>query len=208
VPSTTAFFRVALTGGIASGKTAVANAFAALGVPIIDADQVARDVVEPGTPALAQIVNVFGADVLDSTGRMDRRRMRDRVFADPEQRKKLEAITHPAVRAEFVQQSLKAGGRYQIHAIPLFVEGGAKGDYDRILVVDCSEPLQLQRLMQRDQIDAIQARQILSAQATREQRLAVAQDVIVNNDSLTALHTQVNRLHKQYLESAAEKTAR
>jgi len=206
--STQPTFRIALTGGIASGKTAVANEFAALGVSVIDADQIAREVVARGTPALAQIVATFGSDILDSTGNMDRRRMRERVFSDPEQRKKLEAIQHPAIRAELVRRSMEAGGPYQIHAIPLFVEGGARGNYDRVLVVDCPEELQLQRLLQRDSVDATQATQTLAAQATREQRLAIADDVIINDGSLDALRAQVHRLHNLYLHLAAEKAAR
>jgi dephospho-CoA kinase len=199
-------FRVALTGGIASGKTAVANEFAAIGVPVIDTDQLARDVVEPGSSALAQIVNTFGESILDSAGRMDRRRMRELVFANPDKRKQLEAITHPAIRAELARRSQTVGGKYQIHAIPLFTEGGAKGNYARVLVVDCPESLQLQRLMQRDQVNETQARQTLAAQATREQRLAVASDVVVNDGSLDALRAQVAHLHTRYLDLAAHKT--
>jgi dephospho-CoA kinase len=196
---------VALTGGIASGKTSVANAFAERGIPVIDTDQLARDVVELGSTALAEITAVFGAAVLDDTGRLDRRRMRELVFADPAQRKKLEAITHPAIRAELGRRSSTAKGPYQIHAIPLFAETGAQGNYDRVLVVDCPEPLQMQRLVIRDQIDELQARRTLAAQATREQRLAIATDIIVNNDTLGALGTQVAALHQRYLELAAQK---
>jgi dephospho-CoA kinase len=207
MPSDATPFRVALTGGIASGKTAVATAFAGLGVPVIDTDQIARDVVEPGSAALDQIVIAFGPSVLDESGHLDRRRMRDIVFADPEQRKKLEAITHPAIRAELARRSSTAGGAYQLHAIPLFAEGGAKGNYDRVLVVDCPEPLQIQRLMLRDKVDEAQARQALAAQAAREQRLAIADDTIVNNDTLDTLRSQVTALHKRYLELAAKKAS-
>jgi dephospho-CoA kinase len=198
-------FRIVLTGGIASGKTAVANAFAALGVPVIDTDQISRDVVEPGSPTLQRIVDAFGSIALDSTGHYDRRRMREWVFADPEERKKLNAIIHPAIRDELARRSLTARGPYQIHAIPLFVEGGAKNGYDRILVVDCSEQLQLQRLMQRDQVGEVQARQILAAQATRGQRLAVATDIIVNDATLDAVRIHVAELHQRYLELATAK---
>jgi dephospho-CoA kinase len=200
-------FRIVLTGGIASGKTAVANAFAALGVPVIDTDQISRAVVEPGSPTLQRIVDAFGAIALDNTGHYDRRRMREWVFADPEERKKLNAIIHPAIRDELARRSLTAGGPYQLHAIPLFVEGGAKNGYDRILVIDCSEQLQLQRLMQRDQVGETQARQILAAQATREQRLAVATDIIVNDATLDAVRVHAAELHQRYLELAAAKAS-
>jgi dephospho-CoA kinase len=133
--------------------------------------------------------------------------MREIVFANPAKRKELEAITWPAIRAELTRRSAEAGGTYQIHAIPLFVEGGAKGGYDRVLLVDCSEALQMQRLMGRDGVTELQARQSLTAQATRAQRLAVATDIIVNNDSLDALRTQVTVLHQRYLELAAQKSA-
>ena len=205
---TDTLFRVVLTGGIASGKTAVAKEFMALGVPVIDTDQISRDVVEPGSQTLKQIVAAFGEIALDARGHYDRRRIREHVFADPEERKKLNAIIHPAIRIELARQSQAAGGPYQIHAIPLFVESGAKGGYDRVLVMDCSEQLQLQRLVQRDTVDEAQARQILAAQATREQRLAVASDVIVNDDTLDKLRTHTVQLHQLYLELAAAKASR
>ena len=131
-----ASLRIALTGGIASGKTAVADLFAQLGIPVIDTDQIARDVVEPGQPALAQIAQSFGAEVLDASGRLDRARMRERVFSDPAQRKLLESILHPAIREELARRSQAARGPYQIHVIPLLVESGQRGNYDRVLVVD------------------------------------------------------------------------
>ena len=204
-PPTSPRFCVALTGGIASGKTAVANAFAKLGVPILDTDQIARDVVEPGTPALAKIVAAFGREVLDDTGRMDRRRVRELVFADPARRKQLEAITHPAIIDELERRSAAANGPYQIHAIPLYVEGGARRTYDRVLVVDCPTELQLQRVRQRDHVDAEQARRVLAAQVTREQRLAVADDVIENTGTLADLSANVTALHNRYLEAAKQK---
>jgi dephospho-CoA kinase len=206
--STDTLFRVVLTGGIASGKTAVAKEFMALGVPVIDTDQISRDVVEPGSKTLDQIVATFGAIALDSRGHYDRRRIRELVFADPQERKKLNAIVHPAIRAELARQSQIVNGPYQIHAIPLFVEGGAQGGYDRVLVVDCSEQLQLQRVIHRDKVDAAQARQILVAQASREQRLAIASDVIVNDGSLDKLRIHTARLHQRYLELATAKVGR
>jgi len=197
-------FLIALTGGIASGKTAVANEFTRLGVPVIDTDQITRDVQEPGTPTLARIAAEFGAAVLDSGGRLDRRRLRELVFADPTKRRQLEAITHPAIRAELAQRSATAGGEYQIHAIPLLVEGGRSSAYDRVLVVDCPEQLQLARLMQRDGVDETQARRALAAQATREQRLAIATEVIDNTGSLDDLRQRVRSLHADYLKLATQ----
>src|SRR5688572_20013711 len=170
---------IGLTGGIASGKSAVAELFAQLGAPVLDTDQIARDVVEPGKPTLAKLVAEFGSDILDSAGRLDRARMRTRVFADPEQRKRLEAITHPAIREELAARAQRAQGPYQVHVIPLLVESGRAELYDRVLVVDTSEQAQLQRLLARDGSNDEQARQILAAQASREDRLDAADDVIV-----------------------------
>lgn len=199
-------FRVVLTGGIASGKTAVANEFVELGIVVIDTDQLSRDVVAPGTPGLSQISKEFGPEVIDDDGTLDRRKLRQLVFADSEKRRRLEAIVHPAVREELRRRSLTAESPYQIHAIPLFAEGGAKGDYDRVLVVDCPESLQIQRVMQRDQVDEVQARQVLAAQATRQQRLAIADDVIINDANIDSLRAQVTALHGHYLALAAAKT--
>lgn len=199
-------YRVVLTGGIASGKTAVANEFAQLGIDVIDTDQLSRDVVAPGTHGLSLISKEFGPDVIDRDGTLDRRKLRQLVFADTEKRRRLEAIVHPAVREELRRRSLIAKSAYQVHAIPLFVEGGAKGEYDRVLVVDCPENLQIQRVMQRDQVDEAQARQVLAAQATRQQRLAIADDVIVNDANLESLRAKVRTLHECYLALAAAKT--
>jgi dephospho-CoA kinase len=195
-------FRVVLTGGIASGKTAAAAEFAALGIPVIDTDQVSRDIVAPGSDALASIVASFGTDVLDSTGQLDRRRMRERVFSDPGKRKQLEAITHPAIRTEVARRSAVAAGPYQIHAIPLYVETGAKGGYDRVLVVDTPEFLQLERLAVRDGTAPDLARKILAAQATREQRLAIATDIIANDGSRDDLRAKVRAIHEKFLRLA------
>jgi dephospho-CoA kinase len=199
--STTQPFRpllIALTGGIASGKSAVAELFAQVGAPVLDTDQISRDVVEPGTPTLAKLVAEFGNDILDASGRLDRARMRARVFADPEQRKRLEAITHPAIREELASRAQRAQGPYQIHVIPLLVESGRAELYDRVLLVDTSEEAQLQRLLARDGSSDEQARQILAAQASREDRLDAADDVIVNTGTLQDLHQFVQTLHRNY----------
>ena len=190
--------RIALTGGIASGKSAVATLFAELSVPVLDTDQIARDVVEQGTPALAQLVTEFGADILDSGGRLDRRQLRQRVFADPQQRRRLEAITHPAIRAELARRATLADGPYQIHVIPLLVENGRADGYDRVLVVDCPPEVQLARLMARDSSSPEEATRIMQAQASRQQRLEVADDVIVNTGTVDDLRQFVLTLHRNY----------
>jgi dephospho-CoA kinase len=189
---------IGLTGGIASGKSAVAELFARLGAPVLDTDQIARDVVEPGTPTLAKLVAEFGSEILDANGRLDRARMRARVFADPAQRKRLEAITHPAIREELAARAQRAEGPYQIHVIPLLVESGRAELYDRVLLVDTSEEAQLQRLLARDGSSLEQARQILAAQASREDRLNAADDVIVNTGTLQDLQQFVQTLHRNY----------
>jgi dephospho-CoA kinase len=198
-------FRVALTGGIASGKTTVANLFAGLGVPLIDTDVIARQVVEPGEPALAQVVATFGPDVLDTDGRLDRRRMRERIFADPTAKQRLEAILHPAIRAEMERQSREVGGPYQVLVIPLLTEGKRREHVDRVLLVDVPEELQIQRLMMRDGVTHEQARASLNAQATRADRLAMADDVVRNTGRVDDLRAEVAMLHTRYLALAAER---
>jgi dephospho-CoA kinase len=196
-------YRVALTGGIASGKTTVADLFAALGVPVIDTDVIARRVVEPGQPALAAVVAAFGPDVLDADGRLDRRRMRARIFADPAARQRLESILHPAIRAEMERQSSEAGGPYQVLVIPLLAEGKRRDHVDRVLLVDVPESLQVERLVLRDGVSQQQARTSLGAQATRAERLAMADDVVRNTGPVDELRGQVARLHQLYLGLAA-----
>ena len=196
-------FRVALTGGIASGKSTVADLFAALGVPVIDTDVIAREVVEPGRPALAQVAEAFGADVLDAGGCLDRKRMRERIFADADARRRLQAILHPAIRAEMERQSQAAGGPYQVLVIPLLAEGGRRDHVDRVLLVDVPEELQIQRVMWRDGVSHQQAQASLDAQATRAQRLEMADDVLRNTGRVDDLREQVAKLHQRYLALAA-----
>ena len=196
-------FRVALTGGIASGKTTVANLFAELGVPLIDTDVIARQVVEPGQPALAEVVAAFGPDVLDADGRLDRRRMRERIFSDPTAKQRLEAILHPAIRAEMERQSRVAGGPYQVLVIPLLTEGKRRDHVDRVLLVDVPEELQIQRLMMRDGVTHEQAAASLNAQATRAERLAMADDVVRNTGRVDDLREEVAKLHAKYLALVA-----
>lgn len=200
-------YRVALTGGIASGKSTVAGMFAALGVPVVDTDLIARQVVEPGRPALASVVDAFGPEVLALDGSLDRRRLRDRVFADSGQRRRLEAILHPAIRAEMERQSQAAGGPYQLLVIPLLAEGGRRDHVDRVLLVDAPESAQLERLMRRDGGTREQAEAALRAQASRAQRRAIADDVLDNTGDPAALSAQVAALHERYLALATSPSA-
>ena len=195
--------RIGLTGGIASGKSTVADLFAELGIPVIDTDVIAREVVAPGQPALAEIGARFGAQMLDPTGNLDRAAMRKLIFADDQARQDLEAILHPRIGAETRRQSEEAGGPYQLIVVPLLT-GSALRDYvDRILVVDCEEERQVERLLARDAESVEQARRILAAQSSREERLAIADDVINNDHSLEHLRDQVADLDRQYRQLGA-----
>jgi dephospho-CoA kinase len=200
---TTPTLRIGLTGGIASGKSAVASVFASFGIPVIDADLISRELVQPGNPALARIVEAFGESMLDPAGQLDRRRLREKVFADVAQRKRLEAILHPAIREELQQRSRVAGGPYQVLVIPLLVENGLQHLVDRILVVDVPEATQLARLKVRDSVTEEHARRVLAAQSGRDMRLAAADDVITNTGNLDDLRKQVDALHRKYLVLAA-----
>jgi dephospho-CoA kinase len=205
--SNTKVFRVGLTGGIASGKSTVVKFFAALGVPIIDTDQVARDVVEPGQPPLERLVERFGREILTPDGHLARPKLRTIVFSDPKARADLEALTHPAIGTAVEAWSAAAGGPYQILIIPLLVEKGLGSHVDRVLVVDCSEELQIRRLQARDGSTEEQARAILNAQTSRAARLKVAHDVIENEGDLSAVRDQVSALHTQYLALAGQADA-
>ena len=195
-------FRVGLTGGIASGKSTAAKLFAALGVPIIDTDQVAREVVEPGQPPLERLVERFGRTILTPDGHLDRPKLREIVFSDPRARADLEALTHPAIGTAVEAWSAAAGGPYQILIIPLLVEKGLGSQLDRVLVVDCDEELQVRRLQARDGSTIEQARAILNAQTSRAARLKAAHDVIQNDGDLGAVRDQVSALHSRYTELA------
>jgi dephospho-CoA kinase len=200
--------RIGLTGGIASGKSTAAARFAELGVPVIDADEVARAVVVPGEAGYAQILERFGRGIIAEAGELDRRALRDRVFTDPQQRRDLEAILHPLIRVEMERRENLASGPYVVFAIPLLVESGARDRVDRILVVDAEEPVQVERLVRRDGGTLEQAQAILAAQASRASRLSAADDVLANVGSVAELRHAVDLLHERYLSLAAAKSRR
>ncbi|MDJ0929179.1 MAG: dephospho-CoA kinase [Gammaproteobacteria bacterium] len=195
---------VGLTGGIATGKSTVADMFAELGVPVIDTDDIARDVVAPGEPGLAEIAAEFGAEVLQPNGELDRARLRQLVFADPERRHRLEGILHPRIRAETVARAAATTGPYLIIVVPLLVESGFDQLVDRALVVDCPEAEQRRRLLRRDAESESQAEKMMAAQTSRAARLAAADDVIDNSGSLEDARAQVERLHQHYLALARD----
>ena len=197
---------VAVTGGVASGKSAATRAFEELGIAVADADVAARAVVEPGQPALAEVSAAFGPSFLLPDGRLDRVAMRERVFSDPSAKATLEGLLHPRIRAWLRAACAEAAGPYVVAAIPLLAEGGARRTYpwlDRVLVVDVPAPVQVARLMQRDGATPDLARRMVAAQASRADRLAIADDVIVNDGSLVQLEAAVDRLHRRYLGQAA-----
>ncbi len=191
--------RIGLTGGIASGKSTAAQRFGELGVPVLDADESARAVVAPGQPGLAAVVEKFGAGVLTAEGALDRRALRNLIFADAGLRRELGLILHPLIRADMEQKAAVAVGDYLVLAIPLLVEQPREpGRVDRILVVDVDAALQLERVMARDSSSRSEAQAILSAQATRAERLAAADDVLVNSGTMEELRRGVDVLHERY----------
>ena len=194
-------YLIGLTGGIASGKSALEREFAAHGVFIADADLIARQIVEPGQPALAAVVEHFGASVLTAEGRLDRAGLRALVFDNEPARRALEAILHPVIRARLHEQCRAAAGAYAIATIPLLTEGGGSAAYpwlDRILVIDAPDATRKARLMLRDGIDAALAEKMIAAQATRAQRLALADDIVVNDGELPHLHAAAKELDVRY----------
>ncbi|WP_126453542.1 dephospho-CoA kinase [Sulfuriflexus mobilis] len=192
---------IGLTGGIASGKSAVAAEFASLGAPVIDADLIARELVEPGMPALAKVCQRFGHSILLENGELDRAALREIIFDDAQARHDLEAILHPLIRQTIEQRLTTLDACYCIVVIPLLAESGAWPILDRVLVVDCPEALQRQRLQQRDQVDEALAERILAAQASREERRARADDVIDNSGSREQLQSAVRQLDGQYRQA-------
>jgi dephospho-CoA kinase len=201
-PSAPRPLRIGLTGGIASGKTTVANFFADLGIPVIDTDVIAREVVAKGAPALAEIRTAFGDTVFSDDGTLDRRAMRKLVFSDDNKRQRLERILHPRIRDAAVMQAEAVTAPYMVIVVPLLVESPMKEFMDRVLVVDCSEDVQLSRLKMRDTENEEQAHSMIAAQASRDERLAIADDVVLNDSDLDETRSQVEALHQAYLESS------
>ena len=196
---------VGLTGGIAAGKSTATAFFQERGVPVIDADEVARDVVAAGTPGLAAVAAAFGSQILQADGTLDRRRLRERVFADPAERQRLEAILHPLIEAEIRSRLRQVAGPYCILAVPLLIESPRlRALVHRILVIDVPVEVQLARLMQRDRMSAEQCRAILAAQASRARRLEAADDVVDNATDIVALTHQLESVHARYLELAGQ----
>jgi dephospho-CoA kinase len=195
---------IAMTGGVASGKSAVTRRFEAFGVHVHDADVAAREVIEPGTQGLAAVIDAFGANVLDASGRLDRPAMRQRVFANPAARQVLEAIIHPLVRQWLHDRAVADPGPYCLLAIPLLAENIEHYRWvDRVLLVDVPESVQIVRLMKRDSIDESLARRMLAHQASRVERLALADDVIENSGDESLLDQTVAELHQRYLALAS-----
>ncbi len=197
-------FTIGLTGGIGSGKTTVCNYFSALGTPIIDADLVSREVVQPGEPGLTQITALFGQEILAPDGTLNRRKLRDLIFVDESSRKKLEAILHPLIRQQMDKKLAAINAPYAILAIPLLLESKRREGIDRILVIDTEESQQIIRATQRDHKNESQIRAIIAAQCSRKDRLEAADDVIYNTGNLEQLKSQVIDTHKLYLRLATK----
>jgi dephospho-CoA kinase len=194
-------FVVGLTGGIGSGKSAAAAEFERLGASVVDTDAIAHELTQAGGAALPEVERIFGTGVIGESGAMDRKKMRERVFADPVARKALEALLHPIIREESLRQIRAASGPYVIHVVPLLVESP---DYrrrvDRVLVIDAPEEAQIQRVRARSGLSENEVRAIVASQVTRAERLAAADDVIENRGSIDALRKQVSAYHQKYLQ--------
>ena len=196
---------VAITGGIGSGKTTVANQFAALGIEVVDADLIAREVVAPGTPALAAIVNHFGAEMLTEQGLLDRRALRERIFSDPAAKFWLNALLHPIIRSEMLRQCAAVSSPYCLLVVPLLVENRLTELADRVLVIDVDEATQIERTCRRDGVSREQAQAILASQANRSERLAMADDVLDNQSGTTeTIRERILALHETYLAFASQ----
>lgn len=197
---------VGLTGGIGSGKSTVADLFVALGVVLVDTDAIAHELTAPGGAAMPALIEAFGTGVVDAHGALDRGAMRRLVFAHLEMRERLEAILHPLIRTLSAERCRMAESSYVILAVPLLVESGTYRERcDRVLVVDCPESLQIERVRRRNGMTVDEVRAILAAQATRAQRLAIADDVLLNDSGLAAVAGQIGDLHRKYLQLAAKK---
>lgn len=195
---------IGLTGGIGSGKTAASDYLASKGIEVVDADLVSRQVVEPGQPALKEIQARFGDSVIQQDGQLDRRALREIVFADPASRKDLEAITHPAIGAEIFRQLQEAKSPYVLLVSPLLLETSQHQMAQRILLIDVPEAVQLERTRARDEVSQEQVKAIIAAQMSRSDKQQRAHDIVVNSDSLAALHDKLDKLHADYLALAGD----
>ena len=193
---------VGLTGGIGSGKSAVEAIFASLGVPVLDADRIARELVQPGSEGLAAVVTELGDGILGPGRDLDRQRMRQRIFQDPWVRERLEAILHPRIKAEMLRRLSELAADYAVLMVPLLIESGQTDLVDRVLVVDVPEASQIERASRRDGVSTEQVRAILRVQCTRQERLRVADDVLDNSTDLKRLAKKVEQLHRRYLAQA------
>ena len=190
---------IGLTGGIGSGKSAAANFFHSEGVTVLDADQLAREVIEQNTPGFQSIVNYFGSDIIGEDGSIDRAKLRQEIFDDKEKKKAIESITHPLVRDLMAERIAASTSPYSIIMVPLIFETNSMSAYNRILVIDCDTKLQLERATLRDNNSSEQIQKILDSQCSRTERLSIANDVIPNNDTLENLKTRSLAMHKFYL---------
>ncbi|MCP5317634.1 MAG: dephospho-CoA kinase [Chromatiaceae bacterium] len=195
---------IGLTGGIGSGKTVASDEFARLGAEVIDTDLLSRSLVEPGQPALTEIVALFGPSVLDATGRLDRAHLREKVFADPQARRELEGILHPKIREAMLERAAQSTAPYVVFVIPLLFETGQQALVDRVLLIDVAQDVQRARVAARDGLDATQITRILQAQTDRATRLAEADDIVHNDAGISDLHAAIAELHRKYLDLARQ----
>lgn len=202
-------FAVGITGGIGSGKTSIARCFASLGASVVDTDLIAHQLTAPGGIAIPTIRSEFGEQFIDSAGAMDRAKMREYVFQDVREKKRLEAILHPLIRSQCKEAAARAPGPYVIFVVPLLIESGTwRQMVDRVLVVDCPEELQIARVAQRNQLDRAQILAIMANQASRQERLQSADDVLVNDETIDALKPEISRLHASYLLMARRESGK
>ena len=197
-------FKIGLTGGIGSGKSAASDHFAKLGAGVIDTDLLSRELVAPGQPALGEIIDAFGSEILTTTGKLDRKRLREQIFADPKARERLEQILHPRIREAMLERARQCRAPYVVFVIPLLIETDQQTLVDRVLVIDLPEHLQRQRVASRDRLNDEQITEILATQARRQKRLDAADDVVSNHGSLTDLHRQIENLHRKYLHQSQD----
>ncbi len=192
--------KIGLTGGIGSGKTAASDHFSHLGAEVIDTDILSRELVEPGQPALSEIVAGFGEQVLDADGRLDRSRLREKVFRDPQARRRLEAILHPRIRAAMLMRAEQSPAPYVVFVIPLLFETGQQALVDRILLIDVPEAVQRARVAARDGLGDAQIDRIMAAQVDRETRRLNADDIVCNDGTIAELQAEIEKLHRKYLK--------